>query len=92
MLTGGARGYRLRMTESNQSLRGFGLIGLVGGVLATIGGQLTGSELGALASGYGVLVIVAAGYLLVGMQVKSALQRRHAAAHSTSAAGTTSRI
>ena len=61
----------------SEPLKAFGVFGLVAGCVAVVASPLGGPLAGLLAT-YGVLVAVAAGYLLVGMRVRAALRRRRA--------------
>lgn len=61
--------------HSHERIRRFGIIGLAGGLVAIVIGPMAGG-LGGLLVGYGVLVVATAGYLLIGLTVLDAAQRR----------------
>lgn len=63
--------------ERRQLLRGAGMVGVVFGVAAMVAGLL-GGELGQLGVGYGLLLLLAAGYLLVGLAIRDAVRARRA--------------
>jgi hypothetical protein len=68
-------------------LRGAGLTGLVVGIGAMVLGTF-GGEIGRLGTGYGLLLVLAAGYLLAGLAVRDAVQSRRARASATRLAPT----
>lgn len=59
-----------------QSLWSMGLAGLGLGSLAMVGGTAIGGEIAPLAIGYGLLVILAALYLIAGLAVRERVWRR----------------
>lgn len=59
-----------------RSLWSVALAGLGFGSLAMVGGTAIGGELGPLAVGYGILVLLAALYLVVGLAVRDRVWRR----------------
>jgi hypothetical protein len=59
-----------------RSLWSVALAGLGFGSLAMVGGTAIGGELGPLAVGYGVLVLLAALYLVVGLAIRDRVWRR----------------
>jgi hypothetical protein len=59
------------------------LAGLGFGSLAVVGGTAIGDGVGALAAGYGLLVILAALYMIVGLAIRDRIGRR-ASAHGAS--------
>ena len=56
-------------------LRGFGLFGLAVGIGAMAAGSAAG-ELAGFVTGYGLLVVLSAGYLLIGLALRAAFGRR----------------
>lgn len=73
------------MSRSAEVLNLAGLAGLLGGIVLVPAGAAMGPELGGMITTYGFLVVLAAGYLLIGLRVRRALQRRTSPtrAHST---------
>jgi hypothetical protein len=69
--------------ERTELLKWAGVAGVVVGGLTVVAGSIAG-ELGQLAAGYGLLLLLASGYLLGGLAVRTAVrrarERRHAAA------------
>ena len=65
------------------------LAGLGFGSLAMVGGTAVGDGVGALAIGYGVLVVLAALYMIVGLAIRDRIGRRALAQGAT---GTTPSI
>lgn len=61
--------------ERTRALRTFGTIGLAIGIVAMIGGGFAG-ELGGFVTGYGLLVVLSATYLLLGLAVRERLAHR----------------
>jgi hypothetical protein len=59
-----------------QSLWSIGVGGLALGTLALLGGTAIGGEIGPLAAGYGILVLVAALYLVAGLAIRERAWRR----------------
>jgi 4-hydroxybenzoate polyprenyltransferase len=59
-----------------QSLWSAALVGLALGSLSIVGGTAIGGEIGPLAVGYGLLVILAALYLLAGLAIRQRVWRR----------------
>jgi hypothetical protein len=70
------------MNRTHSALWGFGLAGMATGVASTALGFLGAGEVAGLASGYGVLVIGTAGYLLIGLKLRERFGRRAPAAAS----------
>jgi len=64
------------MTRHHTLLHPLGWGSLVGGAVAAGIGQAAGSELGGLAWTYGILVIMTASYLLIGLRVHAAVVAR----------------
>jgi hypothetical protein len=52
------------------------LAGLAFGCLSMVGGTAIGDGVGALAAGYGVLVVLAALYMIVGLAIRDRIGRR----------------
>jgi len=71
------------MTRFRFILHPFGWGSLVGGAAVALLGLTSGSELGGLAWTYGVLVVIAAAYLLVGLRIHAALRARREARHAS---------
>jgi hypothetical protein len=65
-----------------RSLWSLAVAGLGFGSLAMVGGTAIGGELGPLAVGYGVLVLLAALYLVVGLAIRDRVWRRLSAPHT----------
>jgi len=86
MGAGVQRGYGARMNRSSEALHVSGLVGLVGGTILVLAGVAMGPELGGMVTSYGMLVVLAAGYLLIGLRVRRALQRRTAPTRSHASA------
>jgi hypothetical protein len=61
--------------ERTRALRLFGTIGLATGIAAMVGGGYAG-ELGGFVTGYGLLVVLSATYLLLGLAVRERLAHR----------------
>lgn len=61
--------------ERTRLLGAIGAAGLGLGMLAMIGGGFAG-ELGGFITGYGLLVVLSAAYLLLGLAVRARLARR----------------
>lgn len=61
--------------ERTRALRIFGTIGLAAGIAAMVGGGFAG-ELGGFMTGYGLLIVLSATYLLLGLAVRSRLATR----------------
>ena len=59
-----------------QSLWSFAIAGLGIGSLAMVGGTAIGGEIGPLAVGYGLLVALAALYLVAGLAIRERVWRR----------------
>jgi hypothetical protein len=59
----------------------FAIAGLALGSLSMVGGTAVGGELGPLAVGYGLLVALAALYLVAGLAIRERVWRRMAAPH-----------
>lgn len=57
------------------ALRTFGIGGLVVGATAFVTGPFTG-ELGSMLAGYGLLMVLSAGYLLAGLAIRDRIRRR----------------
>lgn len=74
------------MSSHHAVLHPFGWGSLVGGAVAAGIGQASGSELGGLAWTYGVLVVMAAAYLLIGLHLYTALIARRRSASTASRA------
>lgn len=79
------------MKKTHPAYWGFGLAGLATGVVLTAVGVLGADEIAGMASGYGIMVIGAAAYLLAGLKLRERLGRRapsvaNASSRSTSAA------
>ena len=58
-----------------QSLWSVALAGLGLGILAMVGGTAIGGEVGPLAVGYGLLVVLAALYLVAGLAIRQRVWR-----------------
>ena len=71
------------MTRVRSLLHPFGWGALVGGVIVAAVGLASGDELGGLAWSYGVLVVLAAAYLLAGLHIREAVATRRAPAAKT---------
>jgi hypothetical protein len=56
-------------------LRAFGLVGLGIGIAAIGAGSVAG-DVGGFVTGYGLLVILSSGYLLLGLALRAFVQRR----------------
>ncbi len=54
----------------------FAVSGLTAGLVLVIGGSLVVSDLAPLARGYGLLIVVAAVYLVAGLTVRARMSRR----------------
>jgi uncharacterized membrane protein YebE (DUF533 family) len=67
------------MTRHHPFLHPFGWGSLAGGMLIALVGKLSSSEIGALAWTYGVLVVLGAAYLLIGLHVYAAYRARQEA-------------
>ena len=63
-----------------QTLWSFAIAGLGIGSLAMVGGTAIGGEIGPLAVGYGLLVALAALYLVAGLAIRERVWRRFSAA------------
>ena len=61
--------------ERTRALRAFGMFGLAIGLVAILGGGYAG-ELGGFVTGYGLLVLLSAAYLLLGVAVRERLAHR----------------
>ena len=61
--------------ERTRALRIFGTIGLATGIAAMVGGGFAG-ELGGFVTGYGLLVVLSATYLLLGLALRERLAHR----------------
>ena len=59
-----------------QSLWSVALAGLALGSLAMVGGTTIGGEVAPLATGYGLLVVLAALYMLAGLAIRERVWRR----------------
>ena len=59
-----------------QSLWSIAMLGLGLGSLAIVGGTAIGGELAPLAGGYGILVLIAALYLVAGLAIRDRVWRR----------------
>jgi integral membrane sensor domain MASE1 len=59
-----------------QRLWSFGIAGLGLGSLAMVGGTVVGGDLGPLAAGYGLLIVLSAAWLLGGMLIRERPWRR----------------
>jgi hypothetical protein len=64
------------MTRLRSLLHPFGWGALVGGVIVATVGLASGDELGGLAWSYGVLVVLAAAYLIAGLHIRTAVATR----------------
>jgi hypothetical protein len=58
------------------SLWSIAIAGLALGSVAMVGGTAIGGELGPLAAGYGLLIVVAALYLVAGLAIRERVWRR----------------
>jgi predicted membrane protein len=67
------------------SLWSIAIAGLALGSVAMVGGTAIGGELGPLAAGYGLLVVVAALYLVAGLAIRERVWRRVARPSNPSA-------
>jgi hypothetical protein len=72
------------MTRIRSFLHPFAWGALAGGILVAVVGLTSGDELGGLAWSYGVLVVLAAAYLLVGLRIRAALVARAATTRTSS--------
>ncbi len=72
------------MTRHHPFLHPFGWGSLTGGTLIALVGKLSNSEIAALAWTYGVLVVLGAAYLLIGLRVYAAYRGRQQARSETS--------
>jgi hypothetical protein len=61
--------------ERTRAMRVLGSLGLALGVVAMVGGGYFG-ELGGFVTGYGLLVVLSAAYLLLGLAVRERLAHR----------------
>ena len=68
------------------------LAGLGFGSLAMVGGTAVGDGVGALAIGYGVLVVLAALYMIVGLAIRDRIGRRTQAQGATGATPSIDRL
>lgn len=68
------------------------LAGVAFGSLAMVGGTAIGDGVGALATGYGLLVVLAALYLIVGLAIRDRIRRRSAAQRASGAAPSMDRL
>jgi hypothetical protein len=68
------------------------LAGVGFGSLAMVGGTAIGDGVGALAAGYGVLLVLAALYLIVGLAIRDRMVRRSAAQRAPEAAHSIDRL
>ena len=68
------------------------LAGLGFGSLTMVGGTAIGEGVGALAAGYGVLVVLAALYMIVGLAIRDRIGRRSSAQRSLDAAPAIDRL
>jgi hypothetical protein len=59
----------------------FAWMGIGGGVVAAISGTLTGSELGSMLAGYGILSALAGAYLGAGLVIRDRVRRSTALTH-----------
>ena len=59
-----------------QSMWSVALAGLGFGSLSMVGGTAIGGEVAPLAVGYGLLVVLAAGYMLAGLAIRERVWRR----------------
>jgi len=73
-----------------QSLWTFALVALGLGSLAMVGGTVVGGDLGRLAAGYGVLMALAALYMVAGLAIRQRVWRR--LAHRVPNGTTTDRL
>ena len=70
----------------------FALAGLAFGSLAMVGGTAIGDGVGALAAGYGVLVVLSAVYMIAGLTIRERIGRRSAASRASEAATSSDRL
>ena len=68
------------------------LAGLGFGSLTMVGGTAIGEGVGALAVGYGVLVVLAALYMIVGLAIRDRIARRSSAQRASEAAPSIDRL
>lgn len=68
------------------------LAGVGFGSLAMVGGTAIGDGVGALAIGYGVLVVLAALYMIVGLAIRDRMDRRTSAPRAGDAATAIDRL
>lgn len=68
------------------------LAGVGFGSLAVVGGIAIGEGVGALAIGYGVLVVLAALYMIVGLAIRDRIDRRASAPRGSEATTTIDRL
>jgi hypothetical protein len=64
------------MNRTHSALWGFGLAGMATGIVLSAVGAIGASDIASLASGYGVLVIGSAAYLMAGLKLRERLGRR----------------
>jgi hypothetical protein len=64
------------MNRTHSALWGFGLAGMATGIALTAVGAIGAGDIASLASGYGVLVIGSAAYLMAGLKLRERLGRR----------------
>jgi hypothetical protein len=68
------------------------LAGLGFGSLTMVGGTAIGDSVGALAVGYGVLVVLAALYMIVGLAIRDRIGRRASAQRASEATPSIDRL
>lgn len=68
------------------------LAGVGFGSLAMVGGTAIGDGVGALAIGYGVLVVLAALYMIVGLAIRDRIDRRASAPRAGEATAAIDRL
>ena len=68
------------------------LAGLAFGSLTMVGGTAIGDGVGALAAGYGLLVVVSALYMIAGLSIRDRIGRRSAARRATDGAPSIDRL
>ena len=70
------------MNRTHSALWGFGLAGMVAGLILAAIGTFGASDVAGMAGGYGMLVIGSAAYLLIGLKIRERLGHRTPAAAS----------
>lgn len=79
MVLSGARSRERTLRHMHSRLWSTAIAGLALGSLGMVGGSAVGGEIGPLAVGYGLLVALAALYLVAGLAIRERVWRRLAA-------------